>query len=114
MCLLWTRSARMEQCQITTIKGHIYSLLLLRDELSCRSRALAFSSWATGHYVGKGRPMTANLIEVCPFCRAKGAMRQICHERFVWGGVPFACLKCGGGYFQRFASQYAHDDYWEG
>jgi len=41
-------------------------------------------------------------------------MRQICHERFVWGGVPFACLKCGGGYFQRFASQYAHDDYWEG
>src|SRR5438270_11254393 len=50
----------------------------------------------------------------CPFCRTKSSIRQICSEEFVLGGVPFACVQCGGGYFQRFKAESAPDEYWEG
>jgi 2-polyprenyl-3-methyl-5-hydroxy-6-metoxy-1,4-benzoquinol methylase len=54
------------------------------------------------------------MAAVCPFCRMKASTRQICSERFVEGGVPFACVKCGGGYFQRFKAESVPDEYWEG
>jgi 2-polyprenyl-3-methyl-5-hydroxy-6-metoxy-1,4-benzoquinol methylase len=58
--------------------------------------------------------MTGSLNGVCPFCRAKGSIQQICSERFVWGGIPFACVKCDGGYFQRFNLECVPNEYWEG
>ena len=54
------------------------------------------------------------MAAVCPFCRMKASTRQICSERFVEGGIPFACVKCGGGYFQRFKAESVPDEYWEG
>ena len=50
----------------------------------------------------------------CPFCSAGDSVRQICSERYIWGGIPFGCAKCGGSYFQRSVSTSASDEYWEG
>ena len=58
--------------------------------------------------------MTESISGVCHFCRSKGSIQQICNERFIWGGTPFACVKCGGGYFQRMNPEGVPDEYWEG
>ncbi len=58
--------------------------------------------------------MTVNTGSACYYCGAVGGSRQICTEKYAWGGIPFSCARCGGAIFRRTISSATSDEYWEG
>jgi 2-polyprenyl-3-methyl-5-hydroxy-6-metoxy-1,4-benzoquinol methylase len=57
--------------------------------------------------------MMANDVLACVYCGAVGAIRQICEKKYVSGGLPFSCTRCGGSFFSRTVVAANSDEYWE-